>query len=191
MNITGKRPSSLKVSWVLRLKALRSLTTALIASTLGVLIGHDSLAGVALVTLLAGVAVSMWWLADEASRCDSLTLRANACKDSKPTSTQSVMEATRILIPLPLGIATVYGISRLGHEITGVQPGIVLGSLSGLLLGLAFGRARLAANLNLWAEQEGVDVLYRCSGPLGAEGPLYTYRVEVPPAISLTDPEMR
>lgn len=158
---------------------------------MGVLIGKDSLAVVASVTLLASLAVSLWWLANEVSRRDLFTLKAKACEGAKPTSTQSVMEAMRILAPLPLSIATVYGISRLGREMAGVQPGILLGSLSGLLLGLALGRARLATNLTLWEKQNGVNALYRYSGPLGAEGPLYTYRVDVPMPDSPTDPEMQ
>jgi hypothetical protein len=188
--MTRERQRGIEASWILRLKALRSLTTALTASTLGVLIGHDSLAVVLLVMLIAGMAVSAWSLVNEESRLDLLTSKSKACKGAKPISTRSGTEVVKVLIPLPLGIATVYGISRVG-QVTGIQSSILLGSLSGLLLGLALSRTRLATKLALWEKQRGVCALYRCSGLSDAEGPLYIYRVDASRADSVTDPEMK
>ena len=187
-NLRGA-PSSLKASWVLLLKALRSLATASIAGMVGVLVGHDSVAIIVIVTVLAGVLVSGWSYMGEGSRLDSLTSRSRTRGGVRPRLTLGMKDVVSVLAPLPLGVAIIYGISRFGLVI-GVRPDVLLGSLSGLLLGLAFTRARLATNLARWGRRRGVDVVCEWSGR-GPEGPLYMYRVDAPPAEPVTGREMK
>lgn len=160
---------------MLRLKALRSLATAVAATAVGVLIGQYPLAVVAAMTLIASVAVSAWSFAGEESRVASLMSKSEAGKGHQPTPTRSVADVVKVLKPLPLGIAIVYGVSRLAPS-AGIQPGILLGGLNGLLLGLGFSRARLATSVVRWEKRLGVGALYPRRGLLEGDGPLYTYR---------------
>jgi hypothetical protein len=144
-----------RVTTILRAQAARSLLIAILTPVPELWRGGLVISVYAGVGLVAALVVCMWSLIDEGQRRERLVARADRWPHDRPfrLSTKPAVVAG-VLMPLPLSVLLVWLVGR-GAQALGLDPGVALGALSGLFVGLVCLRVRLAHALSIHEAETG------------------------------------
>jgi hypothetical protein len=141
---TAHKPVLALTTTVLRAQATRSFLISILAPVPDLSRGDVAIFALAGMAAVAGIVVSSWSVLGESRRLERLVTRAQRWPYDQPIKlwTRSAVVAG-VLATLPLSVLLAWVTVR-GGEALGLEAGIAFGSLSGLLIGLAFLRLRLA-----------------------------------------------